>query len=189
MGESRPYSTSRTPLLQAPRKPSVTHAVVAFLALSLSLPAPSRAAIASRGRRWRRVVRSVSNCLLVEFRPRLFKTSPGLMGNQALTRGRPVGGCNCGAHADPEMDRATVRQVGVDGLGGRQRREAEAGGRDGSRTGGGPPSACRSPQPGLPGLPGLPAWLTRSPGALLLFLRWGSSRTKISNAAGDPVEG
>lgn len=43
---------------------------------------------------------------------------------KALTRSRPVGGCNCGAHADPKMDRVTVRQVGVDG---RQERGREAG--------------------------------------------------------------
>lgn len=90
------------------------------------LLAPSRAAIASHDRLWRRVIRPVSNCLLGEFRLRLFKTSPSLIGDKALTRRRSVGGYDCGAHADPKMDRVTVRQVGVDG-------KQEAGGRDGSK--------------------------------------------------------
>lgn len=62
------------------------------------------------------------------------------------------------------MDRVTVRQVGVDG-------KQEAGGRDGRQ---GREQDWRWTTLRPADLPPL-GWLTRSPGGLLLFLRWGSS--------------
>lgn len=75
------------------------------------------------------------------------------------------------------MDRVTVRQVGVG-------REAEAGGRDGdsgSRT-----WRWATLRPAdLPNPPPPPRLGLADRGCLLLFLRWGSSQTEISNAARD----